>query len=84
MQNVSPDRRGFLKTAGAAVTTSLFTGPMRGANDKINIALIGIGQMGRANLGYALKHPNVEIVALCDVYQPNLDFAASKAKNGTR
>src|SRR5271165_4627534 len=84
MQNVSPHRRGFLKTAGAALTTSLFTGAVRGASDKINIAFIGIGQMGRGNLGHALNRPDVEVVALCDVYQPNLDFGASKAKNGTR
>jgi predicted dehydrogenase len=84
MQNDSPDRRGFLKTAGAALTTSLFTGAIKGANDKINIAFIGIGQMGRSNLGFALKHPDLEVVALCDVYQPNLDYGASKAKSGTR
>src|SRR5271166_5346712 len=81
MQNDSPDRRGFLRTAGAALTASLLTGAVKGANDKINIAFIGIGQMGRGNLGYALKRPDVEVVALCDVYQPNLDFGASKAKS---
>jgi predicted dehydrogenase len=84
MQNVTPDRRAFLKTAGAAFTTSLFTGAVKGANDKISVAVIGIGNMGRGNLDYALKRPDVEVVALCDVYQPNLDFGASQAKPGTK
>jgi len=39
------DRREFLKSAGAAaLTTSLFTGKVRGANDRIAAAFIGIGR----------------------------------------
>jgi len=73
-------RRGFLKTAGAAAfTTSLFTGDIRGANDKVNIAFIGVGRMGSSNLGFAGKTPGVNVAAVCDVYQPALENAVTQA-----
>ncbi len=64
-------RRDFLKTGAAA--TAAFTilpggayGKQRriSANDRVNIAAVGVGGMGRANL-QALSSQN--IVALCDV-----------------
>ena len=77
---VSP-RRDFLKTAGgAALTTSLFTGNVKGANDKVNIAFIGVGAMGSGNLGYAAKTEGVKIVAVCDVWQPHLERAEAQAR----
>ncbi|MBM3735092.1 MAG: Gfo/Idh/MocA family oxidoreductase [Acidobacteria bacterium] len=69
------DRRGFLKSASAAFTTSLFTGAVKGANERVRISHIGMGRMGRGNLGYSMKQDNVEIVSVCDVYQPHLDQA---------
>src|SRR5580658_3015119 len=75
------DRRGFLQSAGAAAfTTSLFTGDMRGANDKVNIAFIGVGRMGSSNLGFAGKTPGINVAAVCDVYQPALESAVGQAK----
>jgi predicted dehydrogenase len=75
------DRRSFLKTAGAAaLTTSLFTGNVRGANDRVNIAFIGMGRMGTGNLGYAAKVPGFQTVAVCDVYQPALERAQAQAR----
>src|SRR5215469_11756309 len=74
-------RRGFLKAAGtAALTSSLFPGDIRGANDKINVAFIGTGRMGTGNIGYAAKVPGFEIVSVCDVYQPALDAAVQQVK----
>jgi predicted dehydrogenase len=81
MAQPTTDRREFLKTAGgAALTTSLFTGNLRGANDKLNVAFIGTGQMGSGNIGYAAKVPDIQIVAVCDVYQPALERAQAQAK----
>jgi predicted dehydrogenase len=64
-------RRDFLKTgaAAAAAFTLLPSGSYArqrriSANDRVNIAVIGCGGMGRANL-HALSSQN--IVALCDV-----------------
>jgi len=72
-------RREVLSTAAAALTTSLFTGNVRGANDRIAVGFIGLGAMGSGNLGYAMQVPEVEPVALCDVYQPHLERAVAAA-----
>jgi predicted dehydrogenase len=74
------DRRGFLKSAGAAAfTTSLFTGDLRGANDKINLAFVGMGRAGLSNLGFAAKTPGVNIAAVCDISRPALEGAVVQA-----
>jgi predicted dehydrogenase len=76
----SSGRRRFLQAAGAALTTSLFTGKIHGANDKVNVAFIGTGKMGSANIGYAGKVPGIQIVSVCDVYQPALERAQAQAR----
>jgi predicted dehydrogenase len=63
-------RRDVLKAAGAAATLGALPGFAAGksrrisANDRVNLAAVGVGGMGRANLN-ALASQN--IVALCDV-----------------
>ncbi|MBC8165123.1 MAG: Gfo/Idh/MocA family oxidoreductase [Bryobacteraceae bacterium] len=74
-------RREFLKQAGGtALTTSLFTGNVKGANDRIAIGFIGVGVMGSENLKAAIKQPGVQAAAVCDVYQPNLERATAMAR----
>lgn len=76
------NRRNFFKSAAAAaLTTNIFTGNIRGANDKINAGFIGMGKMGRANLRYAMQQENLVPVAVCDVFQRNLDWAVRDSKN---
>lgn len=73
-------RRSFLKTAGAAAfTTSIFTGNVKGANDKVSIAHIGLGAMGSGNLKFAME-TGFQVSALCDVYQPALEKAQALAR----
>lgn len=75
------ERRDFLKgAAAAAFTTSIFTGNVRGANDRLAGAFIGVGVMGSENLHVAGRQPGVEVKAVCDVYQPNLERAAAAAR----
>src|SRR6476661_956133 len=77
----SSARREFLRAAGgAALTSNLFTGSVKGANDKVNVAFIGLGAMGTGNLGYASKLPDVQVTTLCDVYQTNLEKAQAQAR----
>jgi predicted dehydrogenase len=76
------DRRDFLKTAAAAFTTAIFTGNVRGANDRVRVAFIGTGRMGTDSLQTALKLPSVEVPAVCDVYQPNLEKAIAVSGRG--
>lgn len=78
----SISRREVLASAGAAFTTNLFTGQVRGANDRVAVGFIGLGAMGSSNLGYAMKVPGAQPVALCDVYQPHLERAQAAAKKG--
>ncbi len=76
----NPPRRDFLKASTTAFTTALFTGRVRGANDRTSIAFIGMGKMGRSNLHFAMQQENVVVPAVCDVFQRNLDLAADYAK----
>jgi predicted dehydrogenase len=73
---MSTTRREFLtsstKLAAAASLGGMAYSPVqaqgtRGANAKINVALIGARSMGFGDLSNALKLPNVECVALCDI-----------------
>src|SRR6476646_136900 len=78
---MTTERRDFLKTAGAAaLTSSIFTGPVRGANDRLNLAFIGMGKSGRDNLKHAMRQENVTISAVCDIYDRNLKWAVDLAQ----
>ena len=78
----SPTRRQIAASAAAAFTTNLFTGNVKGANDKVAVGFIGLGAMGSGNLGYAMKVPEIQPAALCDVYEPHLERAVAAAKKG--
>jgi predicted dehydrogenase len=73
-------RRDVLATAGAAFTTQLFTGNVKGANDRVAVGYIGLGAMGSGNLGYGMQVPEIVPAALCDVYQPALEKNEAAAK----
>ena len=76
------ERRKLLAGASAAFTTSLFTGRVRGANDRVAVGFIGLGAMGSGNLGYSMKIPEIQPAAICDIYQPHLERAEAAAKKG--
>ena len=73
-------RRDVFTAAGAVFTTSLFTGRVKGANDRIACGFIGVGAMGTDNLGYAMQVPELQPVAVCDVYRPHRDRAVDVLK----
>jgi predicted dehydrogenase len=76
MKNV---RRDFIKATGAGLTASLYTGRLRGANDRLAMGFIGVGSMGTADMGFAMDQPEVQVAAICDVYQPHLEIATAAA-----
>jgi predicted dehydrogenase len=88
-------RRELLKKvalgAGTLVAGPLAFGPERPAraapSDRIQIGMIGIGGFGTVDLNDFVANKDVEVVAVCDVYQPNLEKAAAiagpKAKRHT-
>lgn len=84
MSKTDNTRRRFIKTlaagTGAALSMpALSYGKILGANERIRVGMIGIGQQSRGHLRNLMSLPEAEVVALCDVYQPNLDFAARMA-----
>ena len=61
-------RRQFIKTAAAAIATSRF--PILGANDRINVGIVGLGGRGTDHMeAYASLDSDARIAALCDVNQ---------------
>ena len=83
-------RRDFLRHSSLAVlggaglrSGSMFAQATPGSavspNDKVTVGFIGTGRMGQSNLRTFMKHPEVEVAAVCDVYGPNLDAAAKIA-----
>jgi predicted dehydrogenase len=44
-----------------------------GANDQVNIAIIGMGIMGHSNLEVSMQVPGVKLVGVCDRYNGRLD-----------
>jgi predicted dehydrogenase len=72
-------RRDFGKTiAVAGVTTALSNLRVLGANERVRLGFIGLGNRGDQVLDAFLKHADAEVVAICDICQPYLDFAAKK------
>jgi predicted dehydrogenase len=66
-------KHATLKTAGVSLAMSrLSTGSVLGANEKIRLGVIGTGRQGISNM-QSFMQQGVEVVAVCDVYQPNLD-----------
>lgn len=52
---------------GIMLVPSLVSGATFSANKKLRTAHIGVGNMGYSDLKAIASHPNVEVVALCDV-----------------
>jgi predicted dehydrogenase len=74
-------RRRFLELSGAGAS-GLALGPRllsaRPGRGKIRHATVGCGGMGGADLNAIASHPDIQIVALCDVDKKNLDAALKK------
>ena len=76
-------RRDFLKTvaAGATAAPTILRAQAGGtrqnvaANDRIRVALFGVGIRGQQDVRSALKTPGVELVAAADVYDGRLTLA---------
>ena len=78
-------RRQFGKQAIAAgLATALGSTRVLGANDRVRVGFIGLGNRGDQVLDGFLEHPDADVVAICDLYQPYLDFAARKIGNSPR
>jgi predicted dehydrogenase len=65
-----PSRRQLLKGAGVATVSAMFwypSGKVLGANDRINLAIIGMRSQGGSHVGAFPKIANVHLKTLCDI-----------------
>jgi predicted dehydrogenase len=78
------NRRDLFKSAtlaGMAAAGALPQQSNAAPSDRLGIGVIGCGGMGRMDLADFQKQPDAEIVAVCDVYEKNLQ-AAHKLTEG--
>lgn len=78
---MSLSRRSFLShsvvsIAGARCVSNSFA--YSSETNRVNLACIGVGGMGAADLNSLSSHRAVDVVALCDVDSNNLNAAAQK------
>ena len=82
---MSSTRRTFLTAAsGLALGTRLAVASTQGANDRIRIGVIGTGGRARSLMNRLKQMRGVELAAVCDVYETNLDRAKEHAPTAGR
>ena len=72
------DRRGFLRGGAAALTAACYSRVL-GANDTIQLGVIGPGDRGTYVMSRFQQNPSVHVAALCDIYSEHIDRAKQKA-----
>ena len=73
----SPARRQFVKAAVVAVGTAQF--PILGANDRIQVGIVGLGGRGNDHIGfYSSLETDCRIAAVCDVNQAARERAVAR------
>ena len=76
----SISRRSFVK-ATAATVAAISISRAVGANERVNVGLIGFGLIGRFHLAALKEQPDVNIAAVCDVHRGRIGAAAEMAGN---
>src|SRR5215472_8140954 len=75
-----PSRRHFIRRAATGIGTLAATRVL-GANDRIRLGIIGIGDRGTQITREAIACPNTEFVAFADIYTRRLEDAKKLAPN---
>jgi predicted dehydrogenase len=85
-------RREFLKQVAAFAGStallaempwwsSLRAQPVNDApSNRVRVGLVGVGSRGNLHLSHLLRTPGVEIVALCDDYEPHLNIGLARVE----
>src|SRR3982074_458251 len=71
-------RRDFTRAAGIA--TALSYSRIQGANDKVRMGYIGLGNRGDQVHDAFLEHGDQQTVAVCDLKDSYMDFAIKKSR----
>ncbi|HPO10754.1 MAG TPA: gfo/Idh/MocA family oxidoreductase, partial [bacterium] len=73
------NRRAFLKTTASGLTLAAMIGPasrsVPGANNLINIGVIGVGGRGTSLVRELVDRKDCKVVAVCDVYEKRVKRA---------
>ena len=69
---MSITRRTALRTAAAGITAASYK-RLRGANDRVQVGFIGYGLIGSQHVHDFKNQKDVDMAAMCDVYQPRLE-----------
>jgi predicted dehydrogenase len=78
-----PTRRSFLSSSLGAAATVCASGRVLGANDRLNVAVIGVNGMGHFHVRTLAERKDARVAALCDVDQAPLARAAKSVKDAT-
>ena len=78
MSHPTTTRRFFLGAATAAAATRVW-----GANDKINVAIVGLGGRGSNHLNIYSRLPEAKVVGLCDIDQAAREKAQATLQRNT-
>jgi predicted dehydrogenase len=71
---LSVSRRQFLRaTSAAMVATAFSSSRVMGANQKVRIAVVGMGRRSKSHVQRFLNLPDVELVAICDPDTAQMD-----------
>ena len=70
------DRRIFLMSSAATLAAA--------PSDQLRVGLIGAGGRGRYLAGVFERNPGVQVAAVCDVYEPNLEKELSELSHPAR
>jgi len=78
-------RRDFIKSSAIIGAGASFipSGSVFGANDRINVGVIGCGGRGTGHVGWA-QSSGAKVIAVCDPDKKHMDRGASKITNGEK
>src|SRR6185436_6975823 len=69
-------RRSFLGATAVGIS-ALSASRVFGANERVNVGVIGFGLIGRIHTNSFMEQGDVDIAGISDVYGPRLDAGAS-------
>jgi predicted dehydrogenase len=74
-------RKEFMKTTAM---TAVSAARILGANERIGVALIGAGKMGRGDMSRALASKQVDVIAIADPSEPNMKQAIGMTSGASK
>jgi predicted dehydrogenase len=76
MESMSINRRSFARTSVSSMLVLSATGKASAqadASERLRVGFIGVGNRGGQVMSAFLEQADVEVVAICDVFQPHLE-----------